>query len=420
MEFIAHINPNTNKTQSVKTHLQNTAELCSNILKDVKLFNAGYILGLLHDLGKYSDDFQNYIRNGGVKGTVLHTFAAVYLLMENYHDKEMDFYRRIANEMLAITISSHHGLVDCRDFETGEYELVHRRTTDVENSKQSIDRFYSEVISKEELDAYYTLAIDEIVSFIDGTFQKKDRQKSHFDWNLPLRYVSSALSNADKIDTIQFNYQYYGKQLVPDWNRYLFNLDNIYKDFQENPVGDLKLNQIKQEISDTCAQRGVELAPGVYRLNLPTGAGKTYSSLRFALNHLLEHDMLGIFYVAPFCSILEQNSESIKRVIDDNGLFEHFSNDINDFDRENAALFDWYAKDTWDAGVITTTLAQMLLTFFGGRSSSVRRFSALYKKVIIFDEIHQIPSDQISLFNMMIKTRPFNTNIPWQHTITAS
>jgi len=109
MDYIAHRETLTNRTQTVEEHCMNTAQYAERMLNCVNLPKTGYLAGLLHDAGKFSNAFQEYIREGILqRGSVIHTFQGCRLLLERYHQKGAHDYQDLTCELLAYAIASHH------------------------------------------------------------------------------------------------------------------------------------------------------------------------------------------------------------------------------------------------------------------------------------------------------------------------
>lgn len=112
MSYIAHID-NLGSEQTVEDHLENTANYARQCLESAGLGNAAYLSGCIHDMGKFSDAFQQYIRGvSGRKGEVIHTFQCCRLMLEKYHT-DANAYKCITSELIAFSASAHHGLFDC-------------------------------------------------------------------------------------------------------------------------------------------------------------------------------------------------------------------------------------------------------------------------------------------------------------------
>ncbi|MGC4375143.1 DEAD/DEAH box helicase family protein, partial [Streptococcus suis] len=150
-------------------------------------------------------------------------------------------------------------------------------------------------------------------------------------------------------------------------------------------------------LGERVKQRGVTDSAGIYRLNLPTGAGKTNLSLRYAVHQLTQKGKNRFFYMTPFLSVLEQNAAAIREIIGKEGVLEHHSNLVREQqdatpqneeygeETTNGLMID-YLIDTWDSPVVLTTMVQFFQTLFKTKSANIRRFSSLANSDLILDE----------------------------------
>ncbi len=161
------------------------------------------------------------------------------------------------------------------------------------------------------------------------------------------------------------------------------------------------VNRIRAEVLDACVAASV-LAPGLFSLNVPTGGGKTLSSLAFALRHAERYGLSRIIYVIPYMSIIEQNAEVFREFLGDDAVVEHHSSfdpdrdeseDANDEDpsqgatRRRAKL----ACENWDAPLVATTAVQFFESLFADKPSRCRKLHNLARSVIILDEAQMLP-----------------------------
>ena len=185
----------------------------------------------------------------------------------------------------------------------------------------------------------------------------------------------------------------------PIWtDRLAFLEAELAKTFtQETP-----LPLVRQRISDLCANAAVP-SKGVYRLNVPTGGGKTLSAARFALTHAAAQNKSRIIFTAPLLSILDQNAQIIRRYVgDDTLILEHHSNLVEpDTVPEHMQELELLTA-SWESPIIITTLVQLLNTCFSGKNSALRRFHALCNSVIVIDEVQTVPSKMLTLFNLAV------------------
>lgn len=146
-----------------------------------------------------------------------------------------------------------------------------------------------------------------------------------------------------------------------------------------------------------------ERPSGVYTLSIPTGGGKTLASLRYALHHASHHQKKRIIYVVPFTTIIEQNAQVARSVLNTEEIVEHHSNviQLDDASEDEMSLQAKLslAKDNWDAPIIFTTMVQYLNTFYAKGNRNTRRLHHLSEAVVIFDEVQKVPTKCVSLFN---------------------
>ena len=215
------------------------------------------------------------------------------------------------------------------------------------------------------------------------------------------RFLQSCLIDADRTDTADFmsdsstENTYDTKAL---WNTMSDRMQAKCDRFAErtDPISVQRCS-----ISDRCAAFAKHPVK-CCRLIVPTGGGKTLSSLRFAIEYCKKYGKQKILYTAPFMSILEQNSDEIRGIAGDENFTEHHSNLLAEIEtREELAEYE-LRTEKWDAPVIATTMVQLLNTLFSGKSSCVRRMHRLSDAVIIIDEVQSIPLKCVHLFNLAV------------------
>lgn len=415
-KYLAHIRTDRNGVdvaeQTVSELNRNTAQNAAESLRLVGLSASGYVAGLVHDAGKLTARYQDYLINGnGTRGSVNHTFSGVRMLLERYWRADNGDYQTIVCELLALAAGEHHGLFDCLD-ERGRNGFVHRLTKENIGYEEAVENFFHCCVSPEELDRRFQAALEELTPVLDristmtGDEADDERygQETSFYLGLLSRLLLSGVIEGDRRDTAQFmNSVEYPRQLDREelgqlWGRHLKQMEDRLGCFsQTSPI-----NRARKIISDQCRQ-AAEQPSGVFRLNVPTGGGKTLSGLRFALAHAYLYRKQRIIFTSPLLSILEQNAKVIREYIqDDSIILEHHSNivDIEDDGQEldNRELL----TGTWESRVIITTLVQLLNTLFSGKTTAIRRFHALCDSVIVIDEVQTVPSKMLSLFSLAV------------------
>jgi len=419
---IAHTRTEGNHSikQSVEEHLSNVSTLSSENASKIGLAKAGELIGLLHDLGKYSEAFQNYIGSAtglinqdedeyvdskGLRGKIDHSTAGsqyIWNFAKTKNQKE-----QIAAQLLALCVASHHsGLIDSLTIE-GENSFE-RRMLKAENKthlEEVLRKAESETLEKindllNDPDCFGGV-IHKLKQFV--IHEKSERSiKTQFQAGLMIRMLYSCLIDADRLDTADFeNPQNFlkrqqGKYI--NWQILIDRLEDKLSKFDENPEKN-KVDRLRILISDACLDRSID-NKGIFTLTVPTGGGKTLASLRFALHHAKKHKLDRIIYVIPFTSIIDQNAQVVRDILEveknDLGriVLEHHSNLIPE-------LQNWKNKiltENWDAPIIYTTSVQLLETLFSGGTRSARRMHQLSNSVIVFDEIQTLPIKTVHMF----------------------
>ena len=404
------------EVQSVGEHCRAAAEYAAEALSCVGLNNSGYLAGLVHDAGKYTESFADYITRGANgetvrRGSVNHTFAGVRMMFDMFH--ELNNYNECWTcELTAYAAGAHHGLFDAVD-ENGESGFEHRTK---EEYGEAIKNFKSECADEKELRELFSKANSEleralakVVDLAKATKASSSKKSGGKDYgneyfffyiSMLARLLLSAVIEGDRRDTAEFVNGAKRSVLKADAGVWRSCLERTEKKIR-NFVADTPLNIVRSDISKQC-RAFAEREGGIFKLNVPTGGGKTVSSLRYALAHCAKHDKKRIFFVMPLLAIIEQNADEIRKYVgDDRIVLEHHSNAAKENEKNLDKLDEReLLAENWDAPIIITTLVQMLNTLFSGRTSCIRRFHALSDSVIIFDEVQTVPRKMITQFNL--------------------
>jgi len=401
-------------TQDVIDHCRKTAEYAHTCLQSIGLGNVAYLAGLMHDLGKCtkaSKKYQEGVARGEnlKRGSVIHTFQCCRFFLEEHSD-EYETCEDITRELLAFSASAHHGLYDCYD-ESRMSGFMHRIDadgTDYESAKEVFlnscggDSFVRDLFRKAEAE------LDPLYSRIENDFEDTginasgDESEKRFYIACIARLLLSAVIEGDRRDTAEFMsaavFRNWPENMKDIWSTLLKNTEDRIDMFPcETPI-----QKARREISVQC-RNAAEGETGIYRLNVPTGSGKTISSLRFALAHAKKWNKRRIIFTSPLLSILEQNAEVWKEYIGDSSLIlEHHSNVINTEECEESTDGRELLLENWDVPVVITTMVQLLNTLFLGKTTSVRRYWSLCDSVIVIDEVQTVPNHMLSLFNLSI------------------
>ena len=405
--FNAHYNKKRDNYQSLAEHCSQTAAFAVQKSPQKQLRHIIMLISLLHDTGKYSNIwqvyFQNAIQNDGSHSGKKedHTTAGGMLTEELLPDS---FIKRL----IQTAIYSHHGLQDC--IATDGTSLFEKRK---EKSKSlpiaDCKAHFYEDFKVEEVKEISRLAAQEgeqlrhlIQSTIKAWGTGNRYGNRDFILGMYTRLLCSLLMDADRRDTADFMNGIDTEAVLSE-----SELQNIWSDCIENIEEKLReltekseINAYRSYVSDICRKKA-GCDERLYRLTLPTGAGKTLSSLRFAVHHAYEHKKKRIIYIAPFHSIVEQNAEEIRKAIGKSEyVLEHHCNIV--FENENEQLEYERLTEDWSSPIIVTTAVQFLNTLFTSKIANIRRFQSLSDSVIIMDEVQALPVFTLGLFNLAV------------------
>jgi CRISPR-associated endonuclease/helicase Cas3 len=409
IKFIARYRQSDGNPQSVKEHLEGVAELAERFAAKIGLPKTGNLMGGLHDPGKYSKGFQDYLRSSEgrlepddddyidprkARGKIDHSTAGAQFVWRHRGNSN---FQQLAASIMALCIASHHsGLIDCispdgtdvfgKRMEKPDEKTHYAEATellDEEIKDRSIELLAS---PEQENELKNRLANLKDVTTSVATGQ--------FALGFLTRFLFSALIDADRLNSAERM-----PSATVEWQPLIALLEKRLTEFKINN----KIDTIRADISQACLQCA-ERDKGLYQLTVPTGGGKTLASLRFALHHAAKHGMDRVIYVVPYTSIIDQNARVARSVfapLEKDGkqiVLEHHSNLTPEQDTSESKLL----AENWDAPIIYTTAVQFLETLFAGGTRGVRRLHQLANAVIIFDEIQTIPIRTVHLFNNAI------------------
>ncbi len=406
MPYIAHFRESDRKIHELRDHLFCVARLCEKYGSRIGVGKLAYLAGLLHDMGKYGQGFQDYICSKmpwNLQSEKAHKIdhgkiGALYLY-ETYHSSGSSL-ERAASEILSMVICYHHGGLE--DFITPDLRLPLLKRFDIHPAEidyhQCVKRFFEDACPEEETRILFKEACKE-VGFVWKCF-KEHKSPETFFFHLLIKQVYSILIDSDRYDTYLFAENI--EEKLPDdiqqlWKLYINRLDQKLEDMRRKAATTeqgKKIKDLRLQVSETC-YCAAKRDRGVYLLTVPTGGGKTLASLRFALEHARLKDMEKIIYILPYTTIIEQNAQVVREALDcDDQLLEHHSNVVHTEHGQYKLL-----TQRWDCSIIFTTMVQFLNTFFESGTSSMRRLHHLNRAILIFDEIQTLPIKCISLFN---------------------
>jgi len=413
MSYKAHFRESDKAIHELSDHLLAVALRCEEYGSPTGIGKIAKLAGLLHDMGKFSNEFQDYLNskmanseqdddNEPYSGKVDHGKIGALYIYNKYHNSDR-VSERVLSEILAMVISYHHGGLN--DFITMDCQvpLYSRLNPDYPDEQyyMCVNRFLKNVCSEKEIEILFVEACNELNEIMRKI--KNEKLPVSFNLHLLIKHIYSIVIDCDRLDTYLFME---GKDEPPSpdvkplWNNYIIQLENKISELsskQTKTVLEEKIKKLRLYVSEEC-YRFADREIGIYLLTVPTGGGKTFSSLRFALKHAKKHDMKKIIYVLPYTTIIEQNAEEVRKALDcGDDLLEHHSNVIQTEHEKYKLLVQ-----RWDCPIIFTTMVQFLNTFFETGTTSIRRLHQLKKSILIFDEIQTLPIKCISLFNYTI------------------
>lgn len=361
-KYIAHISDD-NREQLLKDHLENVANLSASFAKAFNAEDIAYFIGLYHDIGKYSNEFQDRI-NGINNNKVDHSTPAAKEVV-NFK------YGPIMSEIIA----GHH---------TGLPNLGNN--TDIDTGSSLYSRFQRSLCN---IDAYKNELTSKYLSK-----DYKEYTSNLFDIMFFTRMLFSCLVDADRTDTKIFN----NKQIINNTDtieKLTEIINKVVAKIIANPTNEL--NKIRSSILSRCIQAANSLENGIYKLNLPTGAGKTLDSIAFALNNANINHKDRIIFIVPYTSIIDQTAMIYESYFTNTNVLEHHSGidyEINDEDLDTVKEIKQYKKlatADWNSPIIITTAVQFFESLFSYKTSKCQKLHNIANSIIIFDEAQTIP-----------------------------
>ena len=370
--------------QTLQSHSVNVGEMAAEF---ARVFGAQEIAcqtGKLHDLGKYSEAFNHRLHGGP---SVDHATAGAKIAVERWGG--------VIGKLMAFCIAGHHaGLANGSGEGNNRHTLKDRLALQFGADIPALDNLWQQEIKLPE-----TLSAPPL---------KADAHHPFFSYAFFTRMLYSCLVDADYLDTEAFYSNLENKVAersgYPDLNVLQHNFNQFINEFRrriaeapeqtEAEKRNAALNRLRSEILDHAVEQAAQ-PQGLFTLTVPTGGGKTFTSMSFALEHAKRHDMRRVIYVIPFTSIIEQNAAEFRKAFGELGeqaVLEHHST-FDDGKLQNEATKDKLrlASENWDAPIVVTTAVQFFESLFADRSSRCRKLHNIAGSVIILDEAQMLP-----------------------------
>ncbi len=408
--YVAHTPPENDpwKWQSMQTHTTNVAALAQKFAASFGAAELAQWAGWLHDVGKYSDDFQRYLRecdaakHGTGKapkpGSAEHKIAGTRLALE--------LLPANLREIVAACVLGHHGGL-----------AAFRKMLDAIAATQDKNSVQNKAMdtARSDFAPLNTTRPTQLPAAAGTTIWERE---------MFVRFLFSCLVDADGLDTERHSSPEKADlrqtqtlaEAGPNWLQLLTaDQEKLQATAKPTPV-----NAVRREVYAACRTAAV-LPPGLFSLTVPTGGGKTRSSLAFALEHALARQRSRLIYAIPYTSIIDQTAAEFRKILGEDAVLEHHSAIEDRAERkeraatsaeEQAAMQAENAGDqqrkldaeNWNAPLIVTTTVQLFESLFSNRTSRCRKVHHIAGSVIILDEVQTLPANLLCPLLDCLKT----------------
>lgn len=363
----------------LQDHLQGTAKLARERAAKFEAGEMAFRAALLHDLGKYQPAFQSYLQDCALDGGrtarhgPAHAPVGAYLAQQNW-------------DGLAFVVWGHHAGLPSRG-------MLRRRLP--EPALATLAQEMSAVAAHDGVLVPTPPAV--VPSFV----------RSPHDVDVFLRMLFSVLVDADRLDTERHGAAEQAAQRGASPSlAVLQSRLAAYTDRLRREAPATSLNRLRTTIYEQCLA-AAQGDPGVYRLTVPTGGGKTVSGLAFALDHALRHHLDRVVVGIPYTSIIEQTAAVYRAALGEEAVLEHHSAVVDpdaDQGMSPQAVRRRLATENWDAPVVVTTTVQLFESLFSNRPGACRKLHNLTRSVIILDEVQSLPPALLGPILSVLKT----------------
>jgi CRISPR-associated endonuclease/helicase Cas3 len=379
-EKIAHVKKNDNgawaKPHLLIDHAQSVAKLAEDFANQFQSGAWAYAAGIAHDAGKEPQTWQNYLRRKSGYDEDAHLEGKPGKIEHSCHGAKLteELLGKGIGRLLGYCIAGHHaGLPDWLPDEAGGQSALSFRLQTTTINDISVE--LKNLIEKAK----------------PGCPPWKFDNKG-LDLSLWIRMLFSSLVDADFLDTEAYMNEGKTQQrggYLPIKN--LLEKFNSYMTVKSVSAEKIPINAIRQEILSDCrtAAAGKQ---GIFSLTVPTGGGKTLSSLAFALEHAVKNNLRRVIYVIPYTSIIEQNADVFREALGDDQVIEHHSN----LDEEDSTSKARLSAENWDAPLIVTTTVQFFESLFAAKPSRCRKLHNIVGSVVVLDEAQLVPVEYIA------------------------
>lgn len=376
-QFVAHIS-DSGKVQSVAEHSLNTAAAAADF-SIAELRQINYLCGLLHDIGKYSDEFQRRIRGENIR--VEHSICGAL------EAAKLEGKGKPLTRLLQLCIAGHHSGIPDYGVKNNTADMptlcgrLRRKPADFSEYSSELN------IKKIDPEPFTALLLKDSNNIPENVVEK---------FAFFVRYCFSCLTDADSLDTGRFCGEALPEPLRCSFEQCEASLDAKLRGFKA--VTELQTARSRLQ-EQAFARIGTDA--NIYLMNMPTGSGKTLASMRCALKRVLASNgrLRRIIYVIPYNSIIDQTALTFE------GLFSEHTDILrqqssfvyeeqSDLSEDSKAAFS-AACENWDAGIVITTAVQFFESLYGDKRGKLRKVHNMANSVIVFDEAHLMPREYL-------------------------
>jgi CRISPR-associated endonuclease/helicase Cas3 len=377
MEFFAHSENARGERDKLTDHLLRAAELARSFAPSKELEHLFYLAGLVHDVGKFQLGFQQYLEFGHPRTP--HAGIGAFIAR--------GLFRQLLP--LPFVIKGHHAGMP-----------------DKEELSSALQLLGDEADKAQEVETRLRDCFPDLVSMIGGEHRADGRERLLLECTT--RFLFSALTDADWLDTERhFDPDKSSARSKQGLNHEVL-LEALEKEFTQLPRKGI-INQLRTNARVEAAGQFAE-PPGFFSLQLPTGLGKTLTSVYWALLHARHNKLKRIIIVLPYINIIDQTALILKKLFGEETVLEHHSGVFDDDEEYSSEKLEkgrvpgkQLACENWDAPIIVTTAVQFFESLFSNRPFKCRKNHSIADAVVIFDEIQTLPKHLAEPTIVMLK-----------------
>lgn len=442
MKILSYSELKSHPNKKLETHLENVAIFSKRVFNSLNIDNnnlfsdISFLIGLTHDFAKSTSFFQEYLVNHKQTKYKNHSFLSAiftYYVVNDFLTKEDITYDKYLSVMAYFVVLKHHSNLNSID-DLDQYTLdkcksneIQTQVIDLKSSQLTLESFYKryDVNFNYFLENFNSICedlVDELFNFI---------LEEDIDNYFIIALFFSVLTDADKMDasgTAEVNRKEIPSDAVDVFKKHIFS-------DEENDMNKIREEAYVEVINNI---ESVDLSNHIFSIQLPTGIGKTFigvsSALKLKKRILDEKNINARFiYSLPFLSIIDQNEELIRSILNFNGIsgndyllkHSHLSDMVyninSDFEEEyyydinNSKLL----IEGWNSEIIITTFIQLFYSLISNKNRSLRKFHNITNSIILLDEIQSIPYKYWDVINLILKklTEEYNC---WIILMTAT